>query len=119
MEELDHADIFVIYLLIKSSLFLYPVQIVVSPGESRGKPNLTTRGSTKRHNSNFNPSFSGFIIESKGPTAIPVACPLAASCVHADNTVADNSVDIVASLVGDEREILNHSENRADTTGRI
>merc|ERR1712123_399056 len=96
-----------------SSLRHDPVQVVFNPGETSWVSNFTTSRGTEGDNSNLLPLLSSLghlRLHVQRATRVSVACSLSSSGVNADNSGSDNSVDIIAGAVGDDRTVFNHSE---------
>ena len=103
-----------------------PVKIVFVPGETCGVSDLASSGGSEGDNSDLLPLLSSgsvlvldLELHVKRTTRVSVAGSLSSGGVNTDNSVSDNAVDGVTFRVGDDWQILDHSEDGRDSSGVV
>merc|ERR1719347_676356 len=108
-----------IFLKFHSSFRADPVKGVLNPGEPSWVSNFTASGGSEGDNTNLLPLLSSLghlVLHVKGATGVAVASSLSSSSVDTDNSGSNNSVDSVTVRVADDGTVLDHPEDRGDTS---
>merc|ERR1719347_1847374 len=111
-----------IFLKFHPSFRADPVKVVLNPGEPSWVSNFTASGGSKGDNTNLLPLLSSLghlVPHVQGATRVTVASSLSSSSVDTDNSGSNYSVDSVTVRVADDGTVLDHPEDRGDSSSRV